>query len=114
MNRLKNVKFLGVLYFFILLVFSLLYWLSFKINSDSFILNNQLNLTPIHDAYEFLWIDKKKEKTTLPSMGLDDLQVRIDKIISRIENTKKYLKDIEQTKIRLKERNHSAPKQEIW
>ena len=77
--------------------------MSFKINSDSFILNNQLNLTPIHDAYEFLWIDKKKEKTTLPSMGLDDLQVRIDKIISRIENTKKYLKDIEQTKIRLKE-----------
>lgn len=102
MNRFKNVKFLGVLYFSIILVFSLFYMILFKINTDSFILNNQLNLRPIHDAYEFLWIDEKKEKIVLPSKDLNTLQLKIDKIINRIENAKKYLKNIEETKIILK------------
>ena len=102
MNRFKNVKFLGVLYFSIILVFSLFYMILFKINTDSFILNNQLNLRPIHDAYEFLWIDEKKEKIVLSSKDLNTLQLKIDKIINRIENAKKYLKNIEETKIILK------------
>jgi len=84
-NKLKVTAKWGIRYFLLVISFSVLYKLSFVINPDSFILNNQLNLTPIQDLHEYLWNDKKSEDKAFPLRGLDKLQLDLGKLILKLD-----------------------------
>lgn len=59
-------------YAFTVVLFSLIYWGTWKVMPDSFIIHSELNLSPIKDVYHVLWADEKQsynEKTTLSTLN---------------------------------------------
>lgn len=96
MNKLKSTTMWGFAYFGMVVIFSLLYKASFVINPDSFILNNQLNLTPIQDVYDHLWKNETSNSNKFPVPGLDKLQLDLSKVVSELDVIESDIKAIDE------------------
>lgn len=98
MYRFNSIHGWGISYIITTVVFSIIYLISFKVNPDSFILNKQLNLTPINDVYQYLWQDKKTNSEKFNIKSLVNLQIELTKTISELDIVENKFQHIQNEK----------------
>ena len=84
----------AISYTLLVTIFAFIYWFLWIYKPDSFIVNKELNLYPLSDAYEMLWGETPYH--TAYTVSLDELKLTFDELNEKLQNNDKAIESIEE------------------
>ncbi len=83
------------MYLAIVFGFSIIYWGTWHVKPDSFILNSELNIYPFQDISEYLWSDSP-EYIPLSTTSLRSLKQEFDEVIIQLKSAEIKLIEVKE------------------